>query len=132
MDEVIKVAQELGVDPSKVRFTSGNTAYSELFDTLFVGTDVLPAAANAARANSRIGLRGTLGHELLGHRGAFQAGRSLEAGSVLDEVQASVRAARLTPGLTGTERITLLRDAAERLRAAGLRWRDVRGQLFLD
>ena len=132
MDEIINIAQEMGLDPQKIKFTKGNTSYSELFDTLFVGADVLPTMVNAAKANSRISLRGALGHEILGHREAFLAGRSRNARSVLDEVQASVRAARLTPNLSGAERITLLRDAAERLREAGIRWRDVGHLLFLE
>jgi hypothetical protein len=131
----LEIAEEFGLDPSKVHFGrpgGGNTGFVEAWDILFVYPDVLPAAGNAARANSRISMRGTLGHELLGHRAAGQAGRSFAPQSLLDEVQASVRAARHTPGLTSIERITLLEDALERLRDAGVRWRDIRGQLFLD
>ena len=131
MEEVLQIAEELGLPRSKVRFTAGETGYLEAWDVLFVGTDVLPGTSSA-RANSRVSMRGALGHEIVGHRMAGRAGASFPARSLLDEVQASVRAARHTPGLTSTERITLLRDAAERLRAKGFRWRDVRDKLYLD
>jgi hypothetical protein len=43
-----------------------------------------------------------------------------------------VCAARFGPGLTTIERITLLRDAVERLRRAGIRSADVRNQLWIN
>jgi hypothetical protein len=48
-----------------------------------------------------------------------------EAGSLLDEVQASWRAARLAPGLTKSERGLLLRDVVERLHKNNLKVRDL-------
>jgi hypothetical protein len=61
-------------------------------------------------------MRATLAHEIFGHHQAYLKGSFHKAGSLLDEVQASVLAARNTPGLNGGERFTLLRDAAERVK----------------
>lgn len=49
-----------------------------------------------------------------------------------DEAQASIRAARFAPELTSTERMTLLRDAITRLHNGGLKWRDVKDQLYVN
>lgn len=46
-------------------------------------------------ANSRIGIKGTLAHEIVGHREAALAGRT-QAVHSLEEAQASIRAARFS------------------------------------
>lgn len=51
---------------------------------------------------------------------------------MLEEAQASIRAARFAPGLTSIERLTLIRDAVERLHKAGLRVADVRDTLWIQ
>jgi hypothetical protein len=48
---------------------------------------------------------------------------------VIKEAQASIRAARFAPQLTTLERLTLIRDAVERLHHAGYRVSDVRDLL---
>ena len=50
---------------------------------------------------------------------------------ILEEVQASIRAAVLAPGLTQTERITLAKDGLQRLHSTGRKLRDVKNVLYL-
>jgi hypothetical protein len=109
-----------------------NTGYANIFgeETLYIGTDVLPASGRGLAANSRISMRGALAHELVGHRAAGLAGRT-QAMAVLEEAQASIRAARFAPGLSRAERFTLLRDAVTRLRAQQIRVGDVRSALWI-
>ncbi|MBK7537716.1 MAG: hypothetical protein IPI49_20550 [Myxococcales bacterium] len=68
---------------------------------------------------------------MVGHRRAAQAGRTQEK-LVLEEAQASIRAARFAPGLTMLERLTLIRDGVERLHKAGIRVSDVRDLLWIQ
>lgn len=51
---------------------------------------------------------------------------------MLEEAQASIRAARFAPGLTMLERLTLIRDGVERLHKAGIRVSDVRDLLWIQ
>ncbi|MEH0197588.1 calcium-binding protein, partial [Caulobacter sp. CCNWLY153] len=125
-----KYAATLGLPDEKLQFFTGvaahqRSAYSDLFDTVFVGPDLNPGIGPGLSANSRISPNGLLAHEIVGHRETSLAGRAFEAGSLHDEVQASWRAARLAPGLTPKDRTLLLRDAVERIHASGLRVRDV-------
>mgnify|MGYP003587624346 FL=1 len=50
---------------------------------------------------------------------------------VLEEAQASIRAARFGKGLTQAERYTLLRDGVSRLAAQGIKIRDVKELLWI-
>jgi hypothetical protein len=73
-------------------------------------------------------------HELVGHREAALAGRT-HGSLALEEAQASIRAARFAPGLSSTERVTLLRDAISRLQNAPngpIRVRNVRDSLYIQ
>lgn len=70
----------------------------------------------------------------MGHREAALAGRT-QAIDALEEAQASIRAARFAPGLSSTERVTLLRDGVSRLQTAPggpIRVRDVRDLLYIQ
>jgi hypothetical protein len=105
------------------------------FDVLYIGSDVLPAntptGLGTMTANSRDSWKGAISHELIGHREAALAGKT-NAIPVLEEAQASIRAARFGPELSNTERITLLRDAIARLNKSGYRIRDVKDSLFMN
>ena len=74
-----------------------NTGYAhgDLFSILNVGSDVVPGnvGVGTLSANSRVSLRGTLAHEVVGHREAALAGRT-QSTLALEEAQASIRAAR--------------------------------------
>jgi len=137
--EIVEYARQLapGLDNELIRFVDHlelNTAYGATFDMLNIGTDVMPAANVAPgtlAANSRVSWRGTLAHELVGHRDAALAGRT-QMVDVLEEAQASIRAARFAPELSNVERITLLRDAIARLHNAGIRIRDVKDLLYIQ
>jgi hypothetical protein len=137
IQEVVEYAEKLGV-PAELIYVSEhlNTSWGELFGTerLNIGTDVLPSTEPriAERsANSRVSGRGAIGHEVVGHRRAAQAGRTQEQ-LVLEEAQASIRAARFAPDLTVIERLTLIRDGVERLHKSRIRVSDVRDLLWIE
>jgi hypothetical protein len=135
--EAVNYAKELGVPDEVINVTQhGNTSWGELFgvERLNLGTDLHPSNSPrlAARsANSRVSARGAVAHEVVGHRAAARAGRTQET-VVAEEAQASIRAARFASGLTSIERLTLIRDAVERLHKAGLRVADVRATLWIE
>ena len=133
--EITAFAEELGMPREQVRFCETNTAYSDLMDYLFVGTDVMPSACpkgvGTATVNQRFGWKAAMNHEIVGHRAANLAGKAQVPGSALDEAQASIRAARFGKDLTRLERIRLLRDGVNRLHRDGLKIRDVRDRLWI-
>ena len=131
--ENIDYAVSLGMKREQVRYGDHyNTSYGSAFDMLYLGTDLYPAK-NGKTANERISNRGALAHEIVGHRETFLKGTSLfEEDELLDEVQASIRAARFAPGLTTKDRNLLLRDAIERLKKDGKKIRDVRHRLDIE
>ncbi len=134
--EAIEYAKSLGVSDDMIRMTENmNTGYCQCFwkETLYIGTDVLPSTNPGIAkmyANSRASMRAALAHEIIGHRAASLAGKTHRIG-LLEEVQASIRAARYAPGLSSTERITLLRDAIERIYPK-MRIRQVKNMLWID
>ncbi|MEK8016174.1 MAG: hypothetical protein VSS75_004840 [Candidatus Parabeggiatoa sp.] len=124
-----------GVTIRVVDDTDLNTGYAhgELFSILNMGSDVVPGnmGIGTLTANSRIGIKGTLAHEIVGHREAALAGRTQDMLSK-EEAQASIRAARFAPDLDSIERFRLLRDAITRLHEDGINIREVKNQLFIQ
>jgi hypothetical protein len=124
-----------GVAIRVVDNTNLNTGYAhgELFSILNIGSDVVPGniGIGTLTANSRIGIKGTLAHEIVGHREAALAGRTQNILS-MEEAQASIRAARFAPDLDSTERFRLLRDGITRLYLDGIKIRHVKDQLFIQ
>ncbi|AFZ38088.1 hypothetical protein Sta7437_4630 (plasmid) [Stanieria cyanosphaera PCC 7437] len=112
-----------------------NTAYSPGFDLLQIGSDVMPANRSDRQgtlsANTRITWKGSIAHELVGHREAALAQKT-QLQPILEEAQASIRAARFAPLLTSTERYTLLRDAIARLHKAGIKVRQIKYLLHIN
>ncbi|AJQ92695.1 LysM peptidoglycan-binding domain-containing protein [Gynuella sunshinyii] len=115
-----------------------NTAYGDMFgqQILNIGSDVVPGdvGIGTLTANSRISIKGTLAHEIVGHQEALVAGKTQDL-LHLEEAQASIRAARFAPDLTSTERVTLLRDAITRLQKAPdgpVKIRDVKDLLYIQ
>ena len=109
------------------------TGYGPMSDTLLLGTDLYPiknTSDNTNSANSRITWRGTIGHELIGHREAAQKGWTQD-NETFEEAQASIRAARFTPNLNLLERIILLRDAVSRL-PKGIKIRNIKDSLHIS
>jgi hypothetical protein len=76
-------------------------------------------------------MKGAIAHEIVGHRAAELAGKA-NPNILLEEVQASIRAARYAPDLNPTERFTLLKDAMERLQKSGISIKDVKHQLWIE
>ncbi len=116
--KVTSYANSLGVTDNMIIFSENmNTGYANLFgkETLYVGTDVYPATKSGLAANSYVTMKGTIAHEIVGHRAASLAGKT-QASGILEEAQASIRAARFAPELSTSERITLLRDGLTRFR----------------
>jgi len=123
-----------------------NTSYGNIFgrEIIYIGYDTAPLhnpPLSGIFANCRISIKGSLAHEWIGHRGAEVAGRSFDRGTlsspslfniVLDEAQASIRAARFAPLLTSIERYTLLRDSIARLKNQNLSIRQIRHLLFIS
>lgn len=135
--EVSRYAETLGIPDDVVRFSDNmNTSYGRMFgaDVVYVGSDVMPSANAAVRAesaNARISMKGAMAHEWVGHQAAARANKT-QPDAVLEEAQASIRAARFGPELSSTERVTLLRDGVERLHNAGLSVADVRDKLWIN
>ena len=99
---------------------------------LYIGTDAYPGK-NGITANQRITYKAAIAHEIIGHRKTAKRGTALaQIDSVLDEVQASIRAARFAPSLTTKERIMLLRDAITRLKKDGRKLRDIKYMLDIE
>lgn len=97
------------------------TGYSDLYDAVLVYPNVAPSPGYKRQPKDsvirRMTIRATLAHEVVGHLHTSRAGKAHDSGGYKDEIQASVRAAYLAPGLSSAERFQLLRDAAERLQA---------------
>ena len=133
--EIREYAEALGMPKNKIYFYEHqNTAYGRIFDEerLHVGLDVLPKQfGNYQKANSRVSMRGAIAHEIVGHREAELAGMTQHL-HVLEEAQASIRAARFAPGLNETERFILLRDGVERLRRENIKVRDIKDKLWIS
>ena len=132
----IDYAVRLGVPIDVIHISDAmNTSYKMMFgiEALYIGTDVLPTTHSAEHlgANSKIGMFAALAHEIIGHRQAEMSNQS-QNDELLEEVQASIRAAKFAPDLPLTERILLLRDAVERLHKNGVRLKNVREKLWLE
>ncbi|XZE36954.1 hypothetical protein SH501x_002543 [Pirellulaceae bacterium SH501] len=123
------MAGQVGVGPNDIQFVRKASAYSDNFDKILIGPNVLPAASGTTTRSvlNRITPRAVIAHEAR-HMVTTRAGKALQAGSLLDEVQASLVAGQMT-GLSNVERMQLLRDAVERAREAGTRVRDLLPQL---
>jgi hypothetical protein len=135
-DEQFNQAKEyavsLGMPPDRIRYSNNSlTGYlGGHVDSLVIGTDVVPLNQRSANPNDNITVKGTVAHELVGHREASLNGFTKPT-FALEEAQASIRAARFAPDLDISERIDLIRDAIKRLNNAGLSLRSVKDELFI-
>jgi hypothetical protein len=131
-EQVLEYAISLGMPADQIVFIDyGLTAYSGEYDVLKVGTDVLPLSERIRNPNCNISLKGTIAHELVGHREAHINGLT-QTDDLLEEVQASIRAARFAPDLSKLERMDLLRDGICRLNKRGISLHSVKHKLHID
>jgi len=133
IEECIKYAEALGMPKEQIRYGEHyNTAYGSVFDMLYIGTDAYPAGEKRT-ANQRLSYKAAIAHELIGHRETCIRGTNLDGTDVvLDEVQASIRAARFAPGLTAQDRMDLFQDALERLEKDGRCFDDIKHVLDIE
>jgi hypothetical protein len=125
-------AVSLGMPEDGIYFLEHTrTSYGPETDVLIIGTDVLPLEKRVKVPNSNISWKGALAHELTGHREAELKGLT-QPEELLEEVQASIRAARFAEGLSDGERRDLVKDAVDRLRKAGETLRRVKNGLNID
>ena len=75
-------------------------------------------------------MHGAIAHELIGHRKAALVGKT-HPNEILEEAQASIRAAKFTPNLSDSERITLYRDAIARLKNNSIKLKAVKNDLYI-
>ena len=131
VEEVRKYAISLGMPEERIYYVDYDcTAYGSACDLLRIGTDVYPSECRRLSANSNISMHGAIAHEIVGHRVAALAGKSQDD-EVLEEAQASIRAAKFTSDLTDIERIILYRDAITRLRNKNIKLKDVKQSLHI-
>jgi len=136
-DEQFSQAKEyavsLGMPPERIRYSHNSlTGYlGGRVDSLIIGTDVAPLEQRSKNPNDNISVKGTIAHELVGHREASLKGFTKTVFAE-EEAQASIRAARFAPGLSRGERMDLIRDAIKRLNNAGMSLRSVKDDLFID
>ena len=125
--ENIDIAVSYGMPREKIGYElESGTGWQTNVDWLVIGFDVYPK--NLKVANGRLSNRATLAHEIIGHREAALNGWDQED-TILEEIQASIRAARFAPDLTNKERFNLLRDAGDRAKRFNIRLRDIKHQL---
>ena len=129
--EVKRYAVSLGMPEDRIYYVDYDcTGYGASFDLLRIGTDVFPSSQHQKSANSNISMHGAIAHEIIGHRMAALAGKT-HPDELLEEVQASIRAAKFTPDLNDSERITLYRDAITRLKNNNIKLKDVKNDLYI-
>ena len=132
INKAVDFAVKLGMPREKIYYVDYDcTAYGSAFDLLRIGTDVYPSPKRQQNPNCNVSMRGAIAHEIVGHRDAALKGLS-QKDELLEEVQASIRAAKLTKELTVNERITLARDGLYRLHEGGQKLRDVKHLLNLE
>lgn len=131
INEAKNYAVSLGMPEERIYYVDYDcTAYGCAFDLLRIGTDVYPSEQRQHSANSNISMRGAIAHEIVGHRKAALAGKTQD-NEILEEAQASIRAAKFTPDLTVSERITLYRDGLARLKKSKIKLKAVKKSLHI-
>ena len=131
INQAMSYAISLGMPADKIYYVGYDfTAYGSKFDILRIGTDVLTSGERMKNPNSNISLKGAIAHEIIGHRDAALKDQTQE-NDLLEEVQASIRAARFAPELNERERLDLLMDAVYRLRQSNESIKAVRSKLHI-
>lgn len=113
--------------------SNSNTAFhgtveGEKFHYLVIGTDAYPIEGNNNSANERITVRGCMAHEVIGHYEAWKKGTT-QNNMILEEAQASIRAAKFGIDLTDEERQDLMQDAMDRLQNNKIDYEKIKNKL---
>lgn len=133
IEEAKKAAYRQGYRGEIIYSDNSNTSFhgsveGEKFHYLVIGTDAYPSQKNGGTANERVSLNGCMAHEIIGHYETWKKGTAKNI-AVLDEAQASIRAAKFGVDLTTEERNILWQDAYDRLNHAGYKFDDVKYDL---
>ena len=108
----------INADETKFEFNTGYaTGYRDDIDIIHVRSDVFPDK-NSLHPRDLLSERAVLAHEYYGHR-AYR-NTILGRGAWNDEFRASYMAAKNAPNLTNKDRHTLVLDALERAKEAGI------------
>ena len=120
--QVLKAAREMGMDRADIVFYSGPSAYSDSLDKILIGPNIFPATVASEKKKStilqRLSMKAALAHEFA-HAQTVRNGIAFEAGSLPDEFQASIFAARKIAGLDELDQCRLILDAVERSKERG-------------
>lgn len=129
--EIEAYALSLKMPIDKIYFSDyQETVYADGDDYVVFGRDVLPVSGKSDNPNNNVSWKGAVAHEIVGHREAKLKGHTLPD-RVLEDVQASIRAAKFAPGLTNAERVMLVRDAVFRLSKRGRSLRKIKHLLHI-
>jgi len=127
-EQIFKHIEELGLNSDDFLISSHMSVYSDNWDKVFLGPNVFQASSRTANTVfETMSPRAVIAHEA-GHMITTRSGRAFEAGSLFDEVGASL-AGRELPGLSNVEKYQLLRDAVERAKIEGKNLREVLSQM---
>jgi len=132
LSEAVEYAVRLGMPADRIYYNSYDcTAYGQRFDLLRIGTDILPVGKRSEEPNDNISLKGAIAHEIVGHRDAALKNMT-QTDDLLEEVQASIRAAKFAPELSNQERLDLLKDAVARLKKNNIKLNEIRHKLYIN
>jgi large repetitive protein len=124
VEQLYQHVDQLGLNRDDFLISSHISAYSENWDKVLLGPNAFPGSGRTTRGVfETMTPRAVVAHEA-GHMITTRSGTAFEAGSLFDEVGASLTGRKL-PGLNSTERYQLLRDAAERARIENRSLREV-------
>lgn len=110
IEQIYQHVDELGLSRSDVIIYNGPSAYSDMLDKILIGPDAFPGELGDT-ALSQLSPRAVVAHEA-GHMISTTGGFSLEAGTVADEIQATL-VGRSLPGLSQEDIDLLSQHAAE-------------------
>ena len=129
INNCIDYAVELGMPRERIAYRDTYwTGYNPDYDILLIGTDAYPNPKSQT-ANGRLSYKAAIAHEVIGHRETSMRGTSRDKDDPMDEAQASIRAARFSPGLLKKDRELLIQDARDRLLKIGKTLEDVIDEL---
>lgn len=139
IDIYISYAREFGFEHDIIYSEYSSTAFvssveGDKYCRLVIGTDVKPIETKNERLygpNQLISPRGAIAHEIIGHYEAWLGGFECE-NLIIDEAQASIRAARFAEGLTQKDRILLLKDAITRLKNGNIKLSEAKKKMRID